>query len=273
MTQNSAMSTMTSSANRDDFFIGWLPMPQNYARFLRPVAVLLIGAAAAVGAGVAVLQPDPGPGRWDSDNVATFDGLVFTRPCAMLLAVGDKAGDPPRTILLVEDGKFGALPRVMRLVQGRTGGVAVRARGTMLHRDGRQMLELAEGDDGLRPLTSEEAAKLPALNWSEPPTSGPIKLVGEIIDSKCYLGAMKPGGGKTHKACAMLCISGGIPPMLVTRDADKHETFYLLTTSDGGPANDMVLPFVGDLVDVSGLVERIGDLDVVKLNVDGIRRR
>jgi hypothetical protein len=266
------MSTMTSSAKRDDFFIGWLPMPQNYAQFLRPVAILLFGAAVAGGAGLSVLQPDPGPGRWDSDNVATFDGLVFARPYAMLLTVGDKAGDPPRTILLVEEGKFGALPRVMPLVQGRTGGVAVRARGTMLHRDGRQMLELAEGDDGLRPLTSAEAAKLPALHW-QPTATESVHLVGEIIDPKCYLGAMKPGGGKTHKACAMLCISGGIPPMLVTRDADKHETFYLLTTSDGGPANDMVLPFAGDAVAVTGFVERIGDLDVVKLNFDGIRRR
>ncbi len=72
-----------------------------------------------------------------------------------------------------------------------------------------------------------------------------VTLKGEIIDPKCYLGAMKPGGGKTHKACAMLCISGGVPPMLVTRDANKQETFYLLTTDQGGVANELVLPFVG----------------------------
>jgi hypothetical protein len=72
-----------------------------------------------------------------------------------------------------------------------------------------------------------------------------ITLKGEIIDPKCYLGAMKPGGGKTHKA-RHACISGGVPPMLVTRDASKQETFYLLTTAEGGLAGELVLPFVGD---------------------------
>ena len=83
---------------------------------------------------------------------------------------------------------------------------------------------------------------------------------------------MKPGGGKTHKACAMLCISGGVPPMLVTRDAGGHETFYLLATAEGGVANEMVLPFVGDLVEVSGRVERLGDLLVFLVPIGGVRR-
>jgi hypothetical protein len=61
--------------------------------------------------------------------------------------------------------------------------------------------------------------------------------------------------------------------MLVTRDADGNETFYLLATAVGGVANEMVLPFVGDLVEVSGRVERQGDLRVVLLPTGGVRRR
>ena len=84
---------------------------------------------------------------------------------------------------------------------------------------------------------------------------------------------MKPGGGKTHKACAMLCISGGVPPMLVTRDASKNETFYLLATDEGGVANERVVDFVGDPVEVSGQLERHGDLLVLRIAVEGVRRR
>ena len=95
---------------------------------------------------------------------------------------------------------------------------------------------------------------------------------------------MKPGGGKTHKACAALCISGGIPPMFVTRDGNGQETFYLLTTAastrahepsmaDRGPANRLVLPFVGEAVEVEGRLERHGDLRALAIQPGGIRRR
>jgi hypothetical protein len=84
---------------------------------------------------------------------------------------------------------------------------------------------------------------------------------------------MKPGGGKTHKACAMLCISGGVPPMLVTRDAAQNETFYLLATEEGRVANERVLDFVGDPVEVSGRLERHADLLLLQIPPDGVRRR
>jgi hypothetical protein len=176
-------------------------------------------------------------------------------------------------VLLVEEGKFGALPRVEGFVQGRAGGVAVRATGTILHREGRWMLELAEGEKGLRRLTAAEEARLPPLGWPAPEVLAEhAALNGEIIDPKCYLGAMKPGGGKTHKACAMLCISGGVPPMLVTRDAARNETFYLLATEEGGVANERVRDFVGDAVEVSGRLERHGDLLLLRIAANGVRR-
>jgi hypothetical protein len=261
-------------ADRDEFFIGWLPTPRKYARFLRPIVIALLFAAGGTAAAVALLQRDPGAGRWDADNVRTFEGIAYTRPYAMIRVPGERPGDAPRTMLLVEDGKFGALPRVEGFNQGRAEGVAVRVTGTILHRDGRWMLELAEGEEGMRRLTAAEEAKLPPLGWPAPEVLAErVTLKGEIIDPKCYLGAMKPGGGKTHKACAMLCISGGVPPMVVTRDAARNETFYLLVTEAGGVANERVLDFVGDPVEVSGRLERHGDLLFLKVNPDDIRRR
>jgi hypothetical protein len=135
------------------------------------------------------------------------------------------------------------------------------------------MLELAPGDDGMRPL-ADVAERKPPPAWPEMQVlADQTTRHGEIIDPKCYLGAMKPGGAKTHKGCAMLCISGGVPPMLVTRDAAGEETFILLTTADVAPANDLVLPFVGDRVAVTGRLERHGDLLFLRTAADGISRR
>ena len=274
MSQSAQAPSDPQASDRDEFFIGWEPTPKKYARFLRPIVVALLLVTGGVAAAVAYLQRDPGTGHWDTDEVRTFDGIVYTRPYAMIRVPGDKPGDPPHTLLLVEDGKFGALPRVEGFVQGKTAGVAVRVTGTILRRHGRWMLELVEGEKGMRGLTAAEEAKLPPLSWPAPEVLAEhVALKGEIIDPKCYLGAMKPGGGKTHKACAMLCISGGVPPMLVTRDAARNETFYLLATEEGGVANERVLDFVGDPVEVSGRLERHGDLLILQVAADGVRRR
>jgi hypothetical protein len=274
MSQSAQAPRHPQAADRDAFFIGWEPTPKKYARFLRPIIVALLLITGGVAAAVAYLQRDPGTGHWDTDNVRTFDGIVYTQPYAMIRVPGNKPGDRPRTMLLVEDGKFGALPRVEGFLPGKADGAAVRVTGTILHRDGRWMLELAEGEKGMRRLTAEEEANLPPLGWPPPEVlADHVTLKGEIIDPKCYLGAMKPGGGKTHKACAMLCISGGVPPMLVTRDAARNETFYLLVTEAGGVANERVLDFVGDPVEVAGWLERHGDLLLLHVAGDGVRRR
>jgi hypothetical protein len=49
---------------------------------------------------------------------------------------------------------------------------------------------------------------------------GAFTLVGEIVDSKCYLGIMNPGETNPHRECAALCIRGGIPPLIIAHDAD-----------------------------------------------------
>src|SRR6516165_2468769 len=165
MSQSSQAQRDPQAADRDAFFIGWEPTPKKYARFLRPIIVALLLVTGGVAAAVAYLQRDPGTGHWDTDNVRTFDGIVYTQPYAMIRVPGDKPGDPPRTMLLVEDGKFGALPRVEEFVHGKADGVAVRVTGTILHRDGRWMLELSEGEKGMRRLMAAEEARLPPLGW------------------------------------------------------------------------------------------------------------
>ena len=85
-------------------------------------------------------------------------------------------------------------------------------------------------------------------------------LSGEIVDSKCWLGVMKPATGTVHRGCATRCLSGGIPPLLMTTDSTGATMHLLLTGADGGPAHQWLKELVGRRVTVSGEVIRDGDL-------------
>jgi hypothetical protein len=246
-------------SDRDEHFIGWLPMPAGFRRFLGPVGIGLLIALPVVALVAAGAQRPPSSGQWD-DTTVTVEGVLVAEPYAMLLVPGE-AGD--RTVLLVEEGKFGASDRAREF-----SGRAVRITGTRLHRGDREMVELATGPEGLRPLADEPvwAERLRSLR---PHNVGPVTLRGEVVDSKCYLGAMRPGNGKTHKACAARCIAGGIPPMFVTR-VEGGDEFFLLTAPDGGSAAGRVADVVGDPVVANGVVEEMAGMKWLRL--EGIRR-
>ncbi|MBN9118577.1 MAG: hypothetical protein J0I06_05390 [Planctomycetes bacterium] len=242
--------------DRDPFFIGWLKMPRAYARFLAPVTFALVAALTIGGAVLAWAQRSPGPGTWD-DAATTFTGIVYTEPYAMIRVPPVEPGGAPRTVLLVEEGKFGAKERARA-----HDGQPVRVSGTLIARDSRLMLELAAGEDGLRAAELPEAEQA-ALRRTPPRGHGPVTLRGEIVDSKCYLGAMKPGGGRTHKGCAVLCLKGGVPPLFAARDSG---TLYLLTNARGRPLDPSLFDRVGDDVRLEGVSEDWDDLPVLKVS-------
>jgi hypothetical protein len=250
-----------------EFYVGYLPAPTGYTRFLRRIVPILF-LAIAVGGGLAIWSHNnPGSGTWDADSVQQFEGVIDTLPYAMLRVAGPDSSRPIQTILLVSEGKFGARERADPF-RGR----AVRVRGTVLSRDGRRLLELADGGAAIESIESSEASFVQRLGRPMSERIGVVTLRGEIIDPKCYFGAMKPGEGKTHKDCATLCISGGIPPMFLTRSPDGTERYYLLADTDGKPVSDQILPFVADPVEIAGAVERLGDLLVFKIDAATIRR-
>ena len=101
---------------------------------------------------------------------------------------------------------------------------------------------------------------------------GTVTLVGEIVDAKCWLGVMKPGRGKPHRACAARCISGGIPPLLMVRKEDGGTLPVLLVGENGEPLNQAVLPYVAEPVEVTGRAERRGGRIVLYTAETSIRR-
>ncbi len=250
------MSTESQpNTDRDPFFVGWLTMPRSYSRFLLPVSCVLLAVAVLAGVVIALGQRSPGTGVWD-DNATTFTGVVSAEPYAMIRVSGETNGTP-RTVLLVNEGKFGAKDRVRP-----HDGKAVRVRGTLLSRDGRTMLELADGDEGLTAAELPEAEQR-ALRRPAAKPLGEVTIRGELVDSKCYLGAMKPGGGRTHKGCAVLCLKGGIPPVFVARD--DGDRLFLLTNAEGGPLSAAYFDLAADSIRLVGHLEEWGDLRVLKV--------
>ena len=244
-----------------DFFIGYADTPKPDRRFfLRAGLGLMLGTGAMAG-GIAALQRRPGPGTWDQAAVRDWTGVATSEPYAMLRTT-DIDGTP-RTVLLACLGKCGVAARI-----GALNGEPVVVKGSLIQRGDNAMIAVVDGMDWIRPAGETPPTDL-VFPEVEPLTE--IDLAGEILDSKCWFGAMRPSEGKVHKACAALCIRGGIPPALFARDRAGRGALMILT--DGGLAHgEDLLPLVADPVRVRGTVSRWGNLLLVDAPVTQITR-
>jgi hypothetical protein len=115
-------------------------------------------------------------------------------------------------------------------------------------------------------LESAAAASSSALAGA---TSDPVTLTGEIVDSKCFLGVMVPGSGKTHKECASLCLRGGIPAGFHVQDRSGRSSLLLLTGPDGEPIGAPAVQSAGEATSVTGSIHRQGEW--LALRTDPVR--
>jgi len=92
------------------------------------------------------------------------------------------------------------------------------------------------------------------------------------VDSKCCLGVMNPGQFIPHRDCAILCISGGIPPVLLVRQTNGAAIYLLLVSAGGKPVNQQVLDLVAQPVQITGDVERQGELLILRADPASYRR-
>ena len=226
----------------DAFFIGWAPCaPAGLRRFLASLSVALLGVAALLALLLSARIDDPRGGQFDwVAGEQTLQGLLTAAPYPLLhLPDG-------HTVLLAGEGKTG--PDFDPALAGRV----VDATGIMLHRGTIAMLMV--GDD---PGVHAAPGTLPL-----PPLVGlgRWRLVGEICDGKCWIGAMRPGSGIAHKACASLCLIGGLPPVLVTVAPVAGSSFLLLAGPDGGPMPQVLRRLVGLRIRLDGTIERRGDV-------------
>ena len=253
-----------SSAEKGEetFFIGWAETPAADRRFFLRAGLGLTTAAAGLGFGLAARQSRPGPGRWDPEAVRDWRGIVSAQPYAML-RTHDLAGGP-RTALLSCLGKCGVAARI-----GALAGVPVVVTGSLIQRGQHAMIAVDEVGDWIRrdtPVLPDPALALPALQ-----ALGEVNLTGEILDSKCWFGAMRPAAGKVHKACASLCIRGGIPPAFFARGPGPQQALMIMSSGARAYGPEL-LGLVGEPVRLSGRLSRQGDLLVLDAALAAIRR-
>lgn len=245
-----------SDPDRDELYVGYLPAaPPGIAGLVRRAIGALLSTAALVAVLVAAAQGPVAPGTFEFGVVRRFAGTLEGGAHPVLRVDGP---DGTTRYLLSAFGKHGADAEVAALV-----GRRVSLEGSLIDRDGLRMIEVREGSvtpDG------DPAASPPDV------ALGRLTLVGEIVDSKCHLGVMKPGDGKPHRDCAVRCISGGIPPLLWARDERGGEVHALLVGRGGRPIGRELLDRIGEPVEASGEAIRRGGLVILEVEPADVRR-
>ncbi len=249
----------------DTFYIGYRnAMPEFLRGFVRARVAVTLAMALCAGVIFAALQGPFPAKRFEYGTEREFVGWIREAPVPQLV-VPEPLQLTWSVYLLSEAGtKLGAQRRVAGL-----DGALVRARGTLIYREDHTMLDI--GPDSLERLApggqTGTGAPLPGLE-----ELGRHRLVGEIVDSKCFLGVMNPATGKTHRACAARCLSGGNPPLLLVRSSEGPDLQLLLVGPQGESLHRAVLPFVAEPVEIEGRVSRFDHLLVLWADPATLRR-
>lgn len=243
------------------FYVGYLPVPSGLKLFLVAVSAFLVGAFAALGLTLGIAQDDPGTGEfkwgWGGQTVV---GRLEVLPYPMLhVTKGSERIPAGRTLLLSGVGKKGVQSRVEPF-----DGKLVQLQGIALKRGDIDALQVGDGKLAIMPVDGEAPD-------ADTKVLGHWRLTGEICDGKCLAGAMRPGTGLSHRACANLCLIGGAPPVFVTKDAVDGQTFFLLGDKSGKPLPEAYLAHVAQLVRLDGEVERRGQVLVFKADLSTLK--
>ncbi len=238
-------------ARRDEFHVGHVDeTPPDVARFARRIAIGFLLLAAVLGAVAALLLERFDEGVFEYGVVGDHAGELLLDPHPRLIA----ADGPAAGYLLVGTGKHGLdvsgessppwTPSSSRKAE---------ISATLIRNPEAAMLEVhslefPEGPEG-------KADAEPAAEPGVPADRGQT-LLGEIVDTKCYLSAMKPGRGKPHRDCASLCIRGGVPAALLVRTENGERRLVHLLDPRGQALGHEVLDWVGEPVEARGTLRR-----------------
>lgn len=243
----------------DEFYIGWQSKaPTGIGSTVRKVVVGLFLLFIAGAVLIARSQRMIGTSAFEWGTQKHLSGILQVEPYPHLLVPrpGKIKGVPPfSTYYLVAPWKFGLSRESISPFDGQS----VALKGTLIYRGNQTMVETKP--EWIQPSTNTERrarSDAPCLNL------GRQTLVGEIVDSKCFLGVMNPGQLAPHRACAIRCISGGCPPILVAPRKDGPPLFLLLVSQDGKPVNKQVLDLIAEPVEITGDVERLGELLILR---------
>ncbi len=246
-----------AKSKEDSFFIGWAnSLPKNLWGFIFFASAIFIGAMAGFAFTVSANVDDAGNGQFAGRTKVV--GIMETNPYPLLRVPPEGNEGKPRVVLLSGRGKRG-----VQEIAEENKNELVEVSGTLLKRGKIDMIQVA--NRGVKePEVEDQIEYVP----SYPKEMGKWRLVGEICDGKCYQGAMRPGTGLSHKACANLCLIGGIPPVFVSSSPIEGNEFFLLADLNGNPLSDEYFHLVAVLIEVEGFVEERDDLMVFKIDLN-----
>lgn len=207
-----------------EFYVGYQDRcPTFLARITRWRLIGLAILVTGLGAAFAAWQKPADPGVFEFGVLREFEGVLHERPLPMLRSVASNGS--VTNFLLVGAGKHG-LPGFARGHDGER----VRFRGSLIQMGANVMIELNDPVSFTVTGPSSGPGMDPAGSIKEP-----VELTGELVDTKCYFGVMRPATGKEHRACAVRCLSGGVPPGLLVRDAEGNAVVVMMTGPSGQP--------------------------------------
>jgi hypothetical protein len=229
-----------------DFYVGYQPRAaESVGRWVRATVLLLILLAALVAVALVLAQAPFAAATFEYGIDRPYTGLLVTAGQLPLLLPNGET----RALLLVGPGKFGVAGEMIAAAQA---GRRVTLRGSRI---GASALQV---DPATVRIDFAEPARVAGVVED----LGPVTLVGEIVDTKCHFGVMNPGSGKVHRDCAARCLSGGVPPGLLVRDASGRLETFLLTGVSGRDLVDLA----AEPVRVQGKLTRVASAPVLHVH-------
>ncbi len=234
------------------FFVGWMGLPRGLVGFIATAGLAIAGVGTVFAALFVAALPPRQSGQWGDGEVG-FDGLLVTKPYPVV-RVAASENRPAQAVLLVDEWKFG-----LTLGRDFADGQSVHVQGYAVRRGSVTVLQVDARPQHI------------AASGSAPPElrdAGTHALTGEIVDSKCWTGAMNPGDGKAHKGCGSLCLLGGIPALFITSAPDEGLRWYLLADADGNALGEEIRARVGERLTLKGRVLEAADLPEFRIDPD-----
>ena len=252
--------------NKDEFYIGYSNKigvkTKKKTRFFVLVSLLLI---ILVGLSFSYFQRPAANSSFDFDTPTLITGIYHESPYPTLRLTLEE--NVFKDVVLLGFGKYGPEAYLKNFSQDAKSliGKQISISGNLIYYNGKTLLQI---DDSYQLQIEADSMS----GEIKPQYIGEQSIIGEIVDPKCYFGVMKPGFGKIHRSCAALCISGGIPPVLVANDQNSIAPYYLLTDLKGNPINKDILPYIGQPSRLKGQVSRLADWYVLSVDISDIEK-
>ncbi len=251
---------------KEEFFVPYIEgsLGKRTQKSIRRFALLSILVIALAAILFSISQQPFKDSTFELTTVTKITGVYYENPYPMLRVQQDDGSF--KSIVLLGFGKSSANPYLEKIKQEipDLNGRKLSIEGNLIYYNDKTLIQ----------ITDEEKVKLVKTDATFlllPKELATMTFQGEIIDPKCYFGVMKPGKGKIHRSCAVRCIAGGIPPVFATTDDNDIAKYFLITDLEGNPINDQILSHVGKPADITGVVEKLEDWYVLKIDPKEIK--